>query len=358
MAIFSQRKWVTHIFFWLVIYTIYIIHQLFSEVEGIAINPLSFEIALKSLFKLLAVVATSYSICFAVLPLFLDKKKPLVGLSFLLALLYSIGVLHRSMVIYVLEPLLKRNSYQESVFEISTHFPILIRHYIITNLFEALPFVIFYLLLDRQVILQKRLEAEAQKKEAELAALKSKLNPHFLFNTLNNIYSLAEQKSSQTAVCIEKLANILDYLLYRCNDNQTALENEIALLKSYFDLQAIRFGGRLLLKTDYKTDRPYQVAPLLLLPIVENIFKHGVEQNIDQSEVIVLLTAKNNKLSFYTENQFSSVNNKKNGIGLSSLKKQLKLLYSGNYSFEIRETENTFITHLEIMLDENKMLNS
>jgi sensor histidine kinase YesM len=357
MAFFSQKKWVSHLAFWLVIYTIYIIQQLFSEVEGIAINPLSFEIAIKSFFRLLAVAATSYMICFEVLPLFLDKKQILTGFSQLLVWLYSIAVLHRLMVIYVLEPLLGRNTYQESILEILTQFPILIRHYIITNLFEALPFIIFHLLLDRQVILQKRIEAEAQKKEAELAALKSKLNPHFLFNTLNNIYSLAEQKSSQTAVCIEKLANILDYLLYKCNEKKTALENEIALLTSYFELQSIRYGGRLLLKANYKTDRPYQIAPLLLLPIVENIFKHGVEQNIGQSEVTVSLTVFENKLCFYTENCYSPNKNTKTGIGLSSLKNQLDLLYPGNYSFKIKETEKTFITHLEIMLDENKMFN-
>lgn len=147
--------------------------------------------------------------------------------------------------------------------QIVSQLRILFRYYIIGNIAGAFPFVAFYLLLDRQLLMRKQAEAENEKKEAELAALKSQLNPHFLFNTLNNIYSLAVQNSSQTSYCIEKLAHILDYLLYRCNDKFVSLEKEIELLKNYLELQKIRFGERLVVRADYTTDHSCKIAPLL-----------------------------------------------------------------------------------------------
>ena len=344
-----ERKWIIHFVFWIVIYIVYMAHFLFSNGEDAGgVQSISFAIALKALFHLLGVAATSYFICLAVIPLLFVKKKIATGIAILIPGLYLIAVLNRTGVVYLLEPILGYNSEQETVLQILSQLTILFQYYIIGNITDASPFVIFYLLLDRQLILRKQTEAEREKKEAELAALKSQLNPHFLFNTLNNIYSLAVQHSPQTPSCIEKLAHLLDYLLYRCNDKLVPLEQEIELLKNYFDLQKIRFGDRLVLKAVYETDGSYKIAPLLLLPIVENIFKHGVEQNTGRTKVTVQLSSSTNTLIFRTENFYDPGADESPGIGLTNLKRQLELIYPGKHNFEINKTAESFITKLQL----------
>jgi len=352
MNFIRERKWIIHLIFWIVIYIVYIVQPLFSGEEQVAaVKSISYAVALKALFHLLGVVATSYFFCKAVIPLLLEKKRMVIGMVILMPGLCLIAILNRISVVYLLEPILGYNSGQETVLQILSQFKVLFHYYVISNIVGAFPFVIFYLLLDRQLILRKQAQVEHEKKEAELAALKSQLNPHFLFNTLNNIYSLAVQNSPQTPSCIEKLAHILDYLLYRCNDKLVPLEKEIDLLKNYFDLQKIRFGDRLDLKTVYKTDRSYKIAPLLLLPIVENIFKHGVEQNTGSTDVIVLLNGDNNKLTFSTENVYNPDACSSSGIGLTNMKQQLELLYSGKHNFEITKRNQYFITTLQLELE-------
>ncbi len=344
-----ERKWIIHLVFWIVIYIVYLVHPLFSSGEDAgAVQSISFAIALKALFHLMGVAATSYFICLAVIPLLFEKKKMTLGVAILIPGLYLIAVLNRIGVVYLLEPMVGYNSKQETLLQIVSQFNVLFRYYIIGNMAAASPFVIFYLLLDRQLIIRKQAEVEHEKKEAELAALKSQLNPHFLFNTLNNIYSLAVQNSPQTPSCIEKLAHILDYLLYRCNDKLVPLEQEIELLKNYFDLQKIRFGDRLVLQAVYETDHSYKIAPLLLLPIVENIFKHGVEQNTGRTDVIVRLSSSNNTLTFHTENLYNPGTDESSGIGLKNLKRQLELIYPGKHNFEINKTTRSFITKLQL----------
>ncbi|TWI85777.1 histidine kinase [Lacibacter cauensis] len=351
MRFISERKWLMHLLFWTVMYIIYLVQPLVSVGEDAgAVTTISSAAAVKTLFHLLSVAATSYFICIIVIPLLLEKAKLVNGFLLLVSGLYAIAVVSRVAVIYLVEPLVGYHNNQENLLQIVSQLRILFHYYIIGNIAAAFPFVTFYLLLDRQLLMRKQAEADNEKKEAELAALKSQLNPHFLFNTLNNIYSLAVQNSPQTSYCIEKLAHILDYLLYRCNDKFVPMEKEIELLKNYLDLQKIRFGDRLVLKAEYITDHSYQIAPLLLLPIVENMFKHGVEQNTGQTDVKLSLECFKNKLTFKTENLYDPCLTESPGIGLQNLKRQLELLYPVKNSFTITKTNHFFITNLQLNL--------
>jgi two-component system, LytTR family, sensor kinase len=351
MQFLRKREWLIHLIFWTVIYIFYTVQPLFSGGEDAETAPaVSFATALKALFHLLGVVFTSYFICLIVMPQLLDKKKALIAVVFLAVGLYAIAVANRLCVIYVLEPLLGYSNKQETLVEVLSQFKVLFQYYTIRNIVDAFPFVSFYLLLERQLIKRKQVEAENEKREAELMALKSQLNPHFLFNTLNNIYSLAIQNSPQTSHCIEKLAYLLDYLLYRCNDKLVPLEKEVDLLKNYLDLQKIRFGERLALRADFEIDHSYKIAPLLLLPIVENVFKHGVEQNTGTTDVVVSLQCFNGILSFSTENLYNPDEDESPGIGLQNLKRQLDLIYPGKHSFTIAKTDQIFKTNLQLSL--------
>lgn len=346
----NSNKWILHVLFWITIYFIYIAQRIFMVEEGGVAQSISTDLLLKLFFHLLAVGATSYVICLKVLPLLLEKKSLITGSLYLLVSVYLIGLINRIAVIYLLEPLLGIHKEKESVVEIAANFPLLIRHYIIGNIAGALPFIIFYLILDRQMVLRKQVETEQQKKEAELIALKSQLNPHFLFNTLNNIYSLSLQQSTLAAVCIEKLSFILDYVLYRCTDKYVSLQKEIELIENYIELGKIRYGNRLKPSFTHSTDNSYKIAPLLLLTIVENMMKHSADSVNGQIYFALDIKAEKNRLELVAENSFDESAPEGQGIGLTNLQKQLDLLYLGRYTFDMKADNGIFSTHLSIDL--------
>ncbi|GAB2668085.1 hypothetical protein GCM10027036_22060 [Flavihumibacter cheonanensis] len=346
----NSNKWILHVLFWITIYFIYIAQRIFMVDEGGVAQSISPDLLLKLFFHLLAVGATSYVICLKVLPLLLEKKSLITGSLYLMVSVYLIGLINRIGVIYLLEPLLGIHKEKESLFQIATDIPVLIQHYIIGNIAGALPFIIFYLILDRQMVLRKQLETEQQKKEAELIALKSQLNPHFLFNTLNNIYSLSLQQSPLAAVSIEKLSFILDYVLYRCTDNYVLLQKEIELIRNYMELGEIRYGNRLKPSFTFSTDNSYKIAPLLLLTLVENMLKHSAGGVNGQIHFLVDIKAANNRLELVAENSFDESSPEGQGIGLTNLQKQLDLLYPGRYTFDMKTDSGIFSTHLSIDL--------
>lgn len=346
----NSNKWILHVLFWITIYFIYIAQRIFMVDEGGVAQSISPDLLLKLFFHLLAVGATSYVICLEVLPLPLEKKSLITGSLYLLVSVYLIGLINRIAVIYLLEPLLGIHKEKESLFQIATDIPALIQHYIIGNIADALPFIIFYLILDRQMVLRKQVETEQQKKEAELIALKSQLNPHFLFNTLNNIYSLSLQQSPLAAVSIEKLSYILDYVLYRCTDNYVSLQKEIELIENYIELGKIRYGNRLKPSFTHSTDNSYKIAPLLLLTLVENMLKHSAGGVNGQIQFLVDITAEKNRLNFIAENSFDESAQEGQGIGLTNLQKQLDLLYPGRYTIGMKADSGIFSTHLSIDL--------
>lgn len=189
-----------------------------------------------------------------------------------------------------------------------------------------------------------------QKKTSELNALKNQLNPHFLFNTLNNLYTLALKKSNKTPEVIAKLSEILDYMLYQCKDNFVSIHNEVILLNNYITLEKIRYGKRLDVKFTHSIDHDIKIAPLLLLTLVENAFKHGVSQEIDVATIKIEIQTQPNSITFNIENtkpKHTLIKSRK-GIGLQNIKKQLELLYPNNYILNINEKEHTFSVTLKI----------
>lgn len=196
---------------------------------------------------------------------------------------------------------------------------------------------------------QRLLKLNEQKKIAELSALKNQLNPHFLFNTLNNLYALALKKSDDTTLVIEKLSNILDYILYRCDDDFVLLENEIKLIENYVSLEKIRYGNRVHISFEKNVTGKEKIAPLLLLTFVENAFKHGVKEEINQATINISITKKNDKIVFNIKNtKYKQVvkSASKKSIGLINIKKQLDLLYPKAYDLIIDNTQQKFSANL------------
>jgi len=210
-----------------------------------------------------------------------------------------------------------------------------------------------FLLLVLKLYLEKQhlLKLNEQKKTAELAALKHQLNPHFLFNTLNNLHALALKKSDDTTKIIQKLSHILDYILYRCNDDYVTLNKEIELINNYLSLEKIRYGDRVKINFTQQVSGDEKIAPLLLLTFIENAFKHGVAQEINQANIEIQISKEDEQLIFSIENsvpQIMKEKEKTTSIGLKNIKEQLELLYPRAHDLIIRNTSKSFSAHLKL----------
>lgn len=192
-----------------------------------------------------------------------------------------------------------------------------------------------------------------EKKNAELEFLKSQTNPHFLFNTLNNIYALARKKSQQTAVSILRLSDILRYMLYSTNLKEIPIEEEVSIIEQYLELERIRYDSNLIIHFKKILDNAQEkIPPLLLLPLVENAFKHGISETIESPLIKIELILEKHHFHFRIENSMSfkeETDEPSLQIGLKNIKRQLELLFS-DYSFTTTKKETIFIAELHINL--------
>ncbi len=206
--------------------------------------------------------------------------------------------------------------------------------------------------LERQKEMASLLE---QKKSSELDALKNQLNPHFLFNTLNNLYALALKKSDKAPEVIAKLSEILDYILYGCNSTFVPIQNEISLLKNYIALEQVRYGDRVCIAFHEQILNEAKIAPLLLLTFLENAFKHGVSQELGTATIVMEVEEKERSIRFYLKNtkpthSKSGAKKKREGIGLKNIRKQLDLLYPNLYNLELIDTKESHVVDLQIFI--------
>ena len=192
---------------------------------------------------------------------------------------------------------------------------------------------------------------ENEKLSAELAFLKSQINPHFLFNSLNNIYSLAYQKSEETPEAILKLSEIMRYMLYESNEDKVELSDEIRYLKNYIELQRLRFKDKSRIKFEIVGDTQNKtITPLVLISFVENAFKHGVAID-EESPIIINMTIEDRKLFFQVINKKGNQNkDETGGIGLQNVKRRLDLLYKDQYRLYIDNAKDTYNCELYLNL--------
>jgi sensor histidine kinase YesM len=200
-------------------------------------------------------------------------------------------------------------------------------------------------------------ELSREKLDAELKFLKSQIHPHFLFNTLNSLYALTLQKSNQSSEVVLKLSQFLDYMLYDCNVSQISLEKEIEQMQNLITLEKLRYGDRL--DVDFNISGSiiaHKIPPLLMLPFIENAFKHGVSQHTENSFIYIDLKIKDQNLIFRVENScvHSEVTEEADytkGIGLKNVKRRLDLIYGpSGYELEVFKEEDSFTMVLKILL--------
>jgi two-component system, LytTR family, sensor kinase len=224
--------------------------------------------------------------------------------------------------------------------------------YLWTTIEWVLVFCLLWYLNDYGKKSEQIREAKKKQMEMELAFLKSQINPHFLFNTLNNLYALTLKKSDDAPETILKLSNIMRYILYESNVEYASAEREKEVMQSFIDIELLRLPASSDVQFSIIIDQSRDIPPLLWLPLLENVFKHS--RTTKKTEIDYRFTIKNNHLTMYSKNNIgvNTSDGKTGGIGLTNLKKRLEILYPGKHTIEISRADNYFIIEVNIDLNE------
>ncbi len=203
-----------------------------------------------------------------------------------------------------------------------------------------------------QLISVARLKNE--KAKAELLLLKSQINPHFFFNVLNNLYGLVAKDSKQAQELILKLSDMMRYSIYEGERETVALEEEINYIKNYIELHKMRYYKEITVNFNYNVDERKKVIPLLFIMLIENAFKHGVENLRKDAYVNINMTSFKNKIQFDVENNYDAAECIKNkpGIGLKNLEQRLVLTYPNKHELSFSITENIYKVSLVLENDD------
>jgi len=344
-----QNRIILHILFWLVILgtTTFLTSLNLGLFRHHLINNLAL---------LPAQLMAAYFLSYYQLPKLIFKKK---YLSFILSSILSVfvfSVIARLSIIYIAEPFIREDFEQETLVQILTD-----PYYLFTVYAPAVylfPLVMLVIKTTKDHLKEKH-QLDILKKEkatTELNFLKAQIHPHFLFNTLNNLYTLTLNKSEVAPEVVVKLSEILDYMLYECGDPTVNISKIEKLIQHYIDLEQLRYGEELDLVFDRQIDDlETEVAPLILLPLVENAFKHGASKDLINPKVHISLKVIGQKLNFNIFNSKPTLiqedeQNTKNGIGSTNIKRRLDLIYPNKYELNIDEQENSYNLGLEINL--------
>jgi len=224
------------------------------------------------------------------------------------------------------------------------------------NLF-SISLLIFILSLGYFIILwlfnlwKQYKQLKNKKTEVELALLKSKIDPHFFFNTLNNLYGLAIEKSDQTPNVILELSEIMRYTIYEGDNKTVSIKDEISYLEKYIEIHKIRYKKKVDIQFETAIDSlEKQIPPLLFIMLLENAFKHGVESLTDDAYIHMRLSIKNSSLLFTIENNYRKIKKKNIGVGLNNLKRRLQLLFPKKHELQIIVKPSVFKVQLTIKL--------
>ncbi|MCM4155643.1 histidine kinase [Gramella sp. AN32] len=342
-TLFGKRVLI-HVFFWICILLLF---SFFFGMEGSTLwNQIAF-----SAFFLPVTIATTYTFIYYLIPNYLLPKRYLeFGLyslyTFIISSVFIIFSAFYGLVIIL-------NLDWEDNFPLSKSlFFIMITIYLVGVIGSAFSLLKYnYSSAAKNDELKNRiLEAQLKLKEQELQYLKMQIHPHFLFNTLNTIYGLSIMQSEKTPEMILQLSDLLDYILYQTKKPLVKLEDEINHIKNYINLEKKRFQDAL--DIEFNCDpipESTMLAPMLLLPFVENSFKHG--KSIDgKLSIAINLKLDAEMLSFHIENsiQDNSEINTAEGIGLENIKRRLDILYADKYELKVEDTEDLFKVFLKL----------
>ncbi len=336
-----QYRMVQHVLFWAI--SFYVLLRLFAYSDQVA----AVDVIYTFLFHLSIFLAVYVNLIWLI-PYYLHTRK-YTWYFILLIVLVAISIGCNLFTFNYLSDLLFPDYYFIAYYGFWEIAQFIIAYIIITSLIKLSKSWFQYQEMQSQL---RRLESE--KSAAEMSALKSQMNPHFLFNSLNNLYALALDRDDRTPSFILRLSQTMRYLLYESNTDFGPLEKEIEHLQNFVEMQGLRVGEKAKISFEVQGDPAgKQVAPLLFLPLVENGFKHGIKGDTAGAFIKINLHILDHQLVLKTENNKGIVDEVKSGsysggVGLENLKRRLSLLYPGKHRLEITDGMNTFIVILKI----------
>lgn len=338
----AGNRTLQHILFWIASYVFLV--NFFSTSNRVE----KIDYIYTGLFHVSLVTAVYLNI-WILIPRVLQKGKYLVYFLCLLALIYT-GAQFNQLTFNHLVDLVLPGYYFISFYDIGDILKFVFVYVALTSLLKLSKGWFLLTRAEKQIM-----QINQKKVESELQALKSQINPHFLFNSLNNIYSLSMTESGKAPAAILKLSDLMRYMLYDSNEEKVSLKQEIAFLENYIELQRLRSDRNA--KIDYsKEGSPggLKIAPLLLLPLVENSFKHGIKGDPDGGYVRINMDIRESKLELSLENNKGKVDEveelKNSGIGLANVKRRLELLYPKQSMLDIHDSGSDFIVKLKLEL--------
>lgn len=294
--------------------------------------------------------AIVYFNLFYLIPNYLTKKKFLTYCGLLLAATLIITPL-KVVLLYLFYSISHVSEAQEQLLQnMNWHF--------LGTFLIAGSSTIFKIVTDWVRDLREKQELQTETMQSELRFLKSQINPHFLFNTLNNLYALTLKKSDKAPEIVIKLSEMMRYMLYECNEKQVLLSKEINYIRNYLDLERLRQGKNIEINFEVQGKVSEQkIAPLMFITFLENSFKHGLNNHISQGFVNIYMDVEEKKVHLFIENSKPENlplqdHRRSGGIGLVNVRRRLNLLYPNHYTLEIEDKPNSYAVNLMIDLEE------
>lgn len=348
-----KNRPLTHVVFWCVI--------LILQSQVFLYAGHSFKIVFGcSLALLPSIILAAYLLVYYQLPRLAYKKKYLLFFISLLASMYVFTFLGRVITVYVAEPILGMEAEVPPLDYLSTvaiRIDRLLRNYLLSVYLAPFIMATIKLIKQRSQVRNELDILEKEKVTSELNFLKTQIHPHFLLNTLNNVYALTLKKSDAAPASILMLSEMLQYVLYKCSERYVPIINEVKLIENYISLEKLRYAENLNISFINKiSNKEAKIAPLILLSIVENAFKHGASGAIEMPYIIIELNESDGNLNFSVFNSKENENNEmdiRKGIGSPNIKKQLDLLYPNAFAYEIEEDTISYKVTLKITLNKN-----
>lgn len=355
--IFANKPWVRfgrHASFWLVFYGFSLASYFHDFLDRIGFSNWMLLQSLETLLHILTQMLFCYPVIYFLLPRYLHRKKyaafgfSLVAWSTLVYFVYYLVHIILFSRIHAMVGLKFRPPelvYWFTLISFISYFPVS------TGLALALK--------TCKNWYAKRLENQQlfeENSNAELQLLKAQIHPHFLFNTLNNIYSFTLKKADESPALIRKLSDTLRYMIQDCDAYQVSLKKELDMIQDYMELEKIRYGNRLTMEIDIQGNTETKmITPLLMIPLIENSFKHGTSQMLKHPWIVLRINAVSNWLNFQLTNSkpYSHASTSlKGGIGLLNVKKRLQLLYPEKHQLHIVSNDESFSVNMKIPLED------
>jgi two-component system LytT family sensor kinase len=338
-----------HILFWV----LYILYDTINANWG---DHLSFEQTHKLWANIPLIIAIVYFNLYILMPRYFYQKKYGAYVICLIAVIIGYGLLAKFISYGFWLQWDKKNDYSRYLSEPKKFFvPIRIAR----NMFRLYPVLALSMLvkiLRNSYSKEKQLRiTETEQHKAELNYLQAQMHPHFFFNTLSSLYALTLKKADEAPVVVMRLSGLMRYMLYETNAGMVFLDNEITHLKNYIAIEELRFADRLEYSFQSSGDiAGKRISPLLLLPFVENAFKHSLSNEVNKAWVTIDIKVTGYQLFFNIENSISALNTQgtHQGIGLANVKKRLGLVYPYSHQLIIKQEGNIFGVNLKLQLNE------